>query len=413
MSRFRDFIRGTLVCVIKDAAPERFMNLCRGRNIFLANIRESPGVVEFVVGAGDYRKLRPVVKKCHIVPHIKARRGLPFILHKNRRHSVFFAGILLAAALLFILSGFIWNIEIEGNYTNTDENLIHFMKELGVHTGQRKSRVDTAAIEEELRLAYGNISWVSARIEGTVLKIELKEGKVLEPKADEALYGNIVAAQDAVVTSIVTRTGTARVKEGDTVRAGDILIEGIVDIYNDDAAVKTTHSVRGDGDVYGAVVEHCEDYYPAWKLVKNYTGDQKYCIGLELFGTMFTFGDASFETQSYEETTQVTKYRLTPNFYLPFSLHRTTGKAYEPERINYSEEEIQILGGMAIENKLARLKAQGAQITQYDLRTEIVGDNYVICGDIYMVIPIGEFRLSGNEPGILNDITDNVNDNTE
>ena len=62
------------MCVIKDAAPERFMNLCRGRNIFLANIRESPGVVEFVVGAGDYRKLRPVVKKCHIVPHIKALR---------------------------------------------------------------------------------------------------------------------------------------------------------------------------------------------------------------------------------------------------------------------------------------------------------------------------------------------------
>ena len=393
MSRFRNFMRGTLVCELKDAAPERFMNLCRSRGIYLSEVGARPGAVFFTIGLRDYRKLRPVVQKCHTVPHIARRRGLPFILHRNRRHSAFFAGILLAAALLFVLSGFVWNIEIEGNVSHSDEILIEFMGEIGVHTGQRKSGVDTAALEEELRLAYNDISWVSARIEGTVLKIELKEGKVLEPKEDGDATGSIFAACDATITSMVTRTGTALVSAGDTVKAGDLLIEGKVDIYNDDATVKTTHRVRGDGDIYGLVVEHCEDYYPAWKENKVYTGAKKYALGLELFGQMVTLGDAAFEEQCYEQVSQVVKYRLTPNFYLPFCLHKTVASAYEIQRVPYTAEEIEALGQAAIDRKLSGLTGQGARITGHDLRTEIVGDNYVIRGDISMIIPVGTFVM--------------------
>ena len=391
MSRFRDFMRGTLVCVLKDGAVERFMNLCRSRGIYLADIRWASGEVEFAIGLKDYLKIRPIVRKCHSVPHIKKKRGLPFILYRNRRHRAFFGGLMLALCMLFVLSGFVWNIEIEGNYTHTDESLIRFMRSIDVFTGQRKGSVDTAALEEELRLAYEDISWVSARIEGTVLKIELKEGKVLTPDEDEDTPGNIVATQDGVITSIVTRSGTARVAPGDVVQTGDILIEGNVDIYNDDATVKTSHSVHGDGDVYASLTYHCEDYYPAYRTKKVYTGDTKYALALELFGKMYSLGDTSFKRGSFEETSRVTKYRLTPNFYLPFCLYETTGRAYEVSPVRYTEDEMKALGGAVIENKLEKLKGEGAEIIGHHLRTEIEENNYVIRGDIEMIVPIGSF----------------------
>ena len=50
-------------------------------------------------------------------------------------------------------------------------------------------------------------------------------------------------------------------KPGTTVSAGDVLISGTVDIYNDDGTIKETRQVHGDGDVYIRSVYHCEDYY--------------------------------------------------------------------------------------------------------------------------------------------------------
>ena len=397
MSRFKNFAGGALVCVLKApsaqrlASPERFMNLCRSRLIELSFVREISGQIEFTIGLNDYRKLRPVVRKCHMLPHIKRRYGLPFLLRKGRRHSAFFAGICAAVLLLFIFSGFIWNIEIKGNYTHTDESLIQFMETLDVYTGQRKVKIDPSALEEELRLAFEDISWVSARIEGTVLKIELKEGTVRTPDASGKIAGNVTAAQAGTVTSIVTRSGTARVSPGDVVEAGDVLIEGTVDIYNDDGTVQTTHPVHGDGDVYADMVYHCDDYYPAYRTVKNYIKKPKYALGLELFGRLFIAGDASFEAQNYETTTEVIKYRLTPNFYLPLRLYKITARAYEPVREDYTAQALEQIGEAAIRRRLTMLESDGAQILSHSLKTEIGDGYYHVSGDIIMNGSIGTF----------------------
>ena len=47
---------------------------------------------------------------------------------------------------------------------------------MDVKTGCRKSEIDLPKIEEELRIMYNEITWVSASIAGTKLQIELREG---------------------------------------------------------------------------------------------------------------------------------------------------------------------------------------------------------------------------------------------
>ncbi len=400
MSRFWDFVGGTLDCRLDTPAPERFMNLCHSRKIYLADISSSGQQTRFRIGLKDYRKIRPVVRKCHVVPKIIRRRGLPFLLYRNRRHKAFFAGIIIALALLWLLSGYVWDIEIQGNAVHTDETLAQFLAEIDIHTGQRKSSVDTSWLEEELRLKYEDISWVSARIEGTVLKIELKEAKVLTPEDENAQTGNIVAWQDGVIASMVTRNGTARVAVGDTVKAGDLLIEGRVDIIGDDEAVKNTHYVRADGDVYARVTYHCDDYYPAYYIEKNFTKNKKYQVNFEVFGNRLTVGKAALpepddgDVYSYDEVSQVTKYRLTKNFYLPFAIQIKTVRQYTPETVYYTDGELDALGQAAIEKKLAELEADGAKIISQDLQTVKEKEYYAIRGNIEMVIPIGKFEAA-------------------
>lgn len=400
MSRFWDFVGGTLDCRLDTPAPERFMNLCHSRKIYLADISSSGQQTRFRIGLKDYRKIRPVVRKCHVVPKIIRRRGLPFLLYRNRRHKAFFAGIFIALVLLWLLSGYVWDIEIQGNAVHTDETLAQFLKEIDIHTGQRKSSVDTSWLEEELRLKYEDISWVSARIEGTVLKIELKEAKVLTPEDENAQAGNIVAWQDGVIASMVTRNGTARVSVGDAVKAGDLLIEGRVDIIGDDEAVKNTHYVRADGDVYARVTYHCDDYYPAYYIEKNFTKNKKYQVNFEVFGNRLTVGKAALpepvdgDAYSYDEVSQVTKYRLTKNFYLPFAIQIKTVRQYTPETVYYTDGELDALGQAAIEKKLAELEADGAKIISQNLQTVKEKEYYAIRGNIEMVIPIGKFEAA-------------------
>lgn len=402
MSRWMDFVSGTVECCIKNTAPERLFNLCKSRGIILKNIYETKDHIYFTMKLSHYRSLRPIVRKCRIVPHICRRRGLPFIIHKNRRHWGFFAGIGAALALLVILSGFVWNIEIYGNYGHTDETLIACLKDIGVHTGQLKSRIDLDDLEDELRLAFDDISWVSARIDGTVLKIDIKEGLVLTPDEEKDVPGNVIAQEDGVVSSIVTRTGTALVKAGDTVSAGDVLISGTVDIYNDDGTIKETRQVHGDGDVYIQSVYYCEDYYPARYIEKDYTGRERTRTDIELFGQIFSFGsprenESGEENKTYTETVStVTKYRLTPSFYLPVRLYTTKTQTYTPKICTYTSEEMETLGNAAIQQKLSALSLGNVQILSHDLSVAVEKDYYVVRGNIHMISQGGIFEPYGS-----------------
>ena len=82
-----------------------------------------------------FRKLKPIIRKTGTKVSIVERFGLPFFLHKYRKRKMFFAGALLFAALIFLMSRYIWNIDIKGNLTYTDETLLKFLKTREVEMG--------------------------------------------------------------------------------------------------------------------------------------------------------------------------------------------------------------------------------------------------------------------------------------
>ncbi len=68
MSRWMDFVSGTVECCIKNTAPERLFNLCKSRGIILKNIYETKDHIYFTMKLSHYRSLRPIVRKCRISP---------------------------------------------------------------------------------------------------------------------------------------------------------------------------------------------------------------------------------------------------------------------------------------------------------------------------------------------------------
>ena len=66
--------------------------------------------------------------------------------------------------------------------------------------------------------------WVSASIDGSRLKIQIKENEdTFQEVQKEEKPCDLIAEQDGVITKMVTRSGVPMVHVGDQVKKGDIL----------------------------------------------------------------------------------------------------------------------------------------------------------------------------------------------
>lgn len=96
--------------------------------------------------------------------------------------------------------------------------------------------------------------------------------------------------------------------------------------------------------------------------------------------------------QGYEMVSEMVKYRLTPNFYLPLTLNHTVVRAYEPQKVWYSRQEQERLARQVLEDKLTAFKKEGAQIIENQIQCVFTEKNYGIYGSVEMIGPMGTFR---------------------
>ena len=94
---FIRYLRGYVKIRVEGYSPERFLNLCRARNIEIWELKSSGLSYEMNVSIRDFRKLKPLRKKARAHVEILERHGLPFFLSRNRSRKMFQAGILLCA----------------------------------------------------------------------------------------------------------------------------------------------------------------------------------------------------------------------------------------------------------------------------------------------------------------------------
>ena len=238
------YVKGYIRIRITGYSTERFLNACSHRGIILWGLEPKGRAYEMNISIPGFRKLKPIIRKTGTKVSIVERFGLPFFLHKYRKRKMFFAGALLFAALIFLMSRYIWNIDIKGNLTYTDETLLKFLKTREVENGMRVSEVDCARIVKDIRKEYDDIIWVSASIQGTRLIIQVKENEDTIPAMDEAAENpdqekptDIVADRDCVITRIVPRNGIPMVSEGAEVKTGDVLVSGQVPVMDDAGTV--------------------------------------------------------------------------------------------------------------------------------------------------------------------------------
>ena len=193
------------------------------------------------------------------------------------------------------------------------------LEDRGVKIGGNVKNVDCDGLVKAL-LSLDGIAFASVKKNGGHVSIYVKEE--LSPAEFEEIAGSSVkASKRAVVTRVIVDGGTAVVKYGDVVNAGDMLIDGYTE-YGEEKI-----PVQAAGEVWGKVYYQKKLYFANTTLSREY-GKTKTVTKLSFFGITPKTPKSKFER--YELKISVNE----SDFFLPYSVF-----TYEFREISLCEVE--------------------------------------------------------------------------
>ena len=346
-----NFLFGYLNIELEGYYIERFINTCISKNIFLWGIKRTKSTILFAnIGAGDFKQAAKIAKKHGCRIKIKSKSGLPFIVKKYKKRKIFFILLFLVIIGIYTLSKFVWNIEITGN-TKVDSNeILSALEEDGLKVGVLKSKVNTDEIINKIRYQREDIAWIGIELDGTNAIVKIVEADSKPEIIDENDYCNIIATKDAVIEKISAQNGTLMVKEGDTVKKGDVLIAGWME-----GKYTGKNYVNATGEVKAKVTYSQSEKIGKKEIKREQTGknENKYAIKFNNFKINLYKTLSKYEIYDTMYTNK--KIKLFSNFYLPIEVIKYTNYEVTETEISYGKGEAKIEGQKRAEEKLNKL----------------------------------------------------------
>ncbi|MBR3927953.1 MAG: sporulation protein YqfD [Clostridia bacterium] len=174
------------------------------------------------VSGRDEKNFRTLIEKYSLPYKVIAVRGRARALRSLRSHAFLAAGLIIGIALIYILSLRIWFLDVSGAGSEIRESLYR----AGVSVGCRKSGVDVSAVSRLLEAENPEFAHIGVKISGVALKINCVKAESAPGVFDITKTRDLTAKADGVIVDINVFAGQAKVKSGDTVLKGDILILG-------------------------------------------------------------------------------------------------------------------------------------------------------------------------------------------
>ena len=392
MNRILDLIYGYVEILVQGENPERFLNLCKNRKIYMEKIRYTDDDrLTAQIRAADFRRLGPIRRKTGVHIRIIQKRGMPFFFFRNRKRKAFFAGLLLAGVLIFVMTGRIWNVHIEGNVRNSTETILDFLKEQGVSHGMSKKKVDCSEIAASVRRKFSQVTWVSARIEGTRLLLEIREGISRKNIKEDMTACDLTADKAGVITEMVVRSGVPVKKPGDICKKGELLVSGELHIMNDSQEIVRKEYVHADADIY---ISRKISYYQEFPM--KYQAEES--VGKVKKGVYFRLGCfylGLYRTAGQNQWCMMEEYplRITENLVLPVWIGKTKMREYRKTEKLYTEKEAVREAGRIFRLYEKKLLESGTKITENHVRTDITGQSCVTKGTLQIVQKVGKNRV--------------------
>jgi len=343
-----NFIIGYVRVAVEGYYIERFINICKNEKIAVWNLKRNNDVKLFLnVGLKDYRRILKVAKKTKCKVKIQRKRGVPFVLNRYKKRKIFGILLMLLIATTIFSSNFIWNIEVRVENDEKVDNIVQDLEEMGLKTGEWKSKVNIKDVISKVRLKRQDIAWMGIELKGTNAIVKIAKAKEKPQILDENEYCNIVSDKTGVITKISAQNGTAVVKVGDTITKGTPLINGWLE-----GKYTGLRYVHAKGEIEAKVWHTRSTKVEYNQVIKEGTGNEenKYSIKFNNFKINLQKKLSKFEI--YDTITSENKLKIFSDFYLPIAIEKTTYKEQKEKNITYTPEEAKNIGIVQLQKEL-------------------------------------------------------------
>lgn len=372
-------------CRVEIRSKYIYRLLNNSGDIELRNIRTKDDVTGFTINYKDKEKLTSLLNELNINVLKFEERGL-YTNIINFSVIKMIAGIIMIFILLMLVNSlFIWQISVDGNYSYSSSQITSFIHSQNINEGIIKTKIDCDKIEKALRKEFNDISWVCAEIKGTNLIIHIKENYITEISTKEDKPYDIVANRDGKITSLLVRKGKAMVKVGDTVKKGDILISGVVDVFDESQQILFTNFCNADGDITAETLYQFNE-----TLEINYNKKTEKSRRSIYLPSVFEYKWMSLKNSKNKDIIYSDKkLKLFGNFYIPISIQKYTIINYKNSPATHTEKQASLILNNNLLYKLSIMEQKGYKILKKDVKISKEKNNYVLSGKITCREPLG------------------------
>lgn len=392
-NRLEASLRGYLLLSIKGKSVQRFLQLCAFHGLTFWNLIWTEGGYEAFLSVRDFRRLIPICRKTGTKIHILEKHGLPFFFEKNRKRKAFFLGFLIFAGLLYGFSGRIWQIQVTGNYSNSTPAILGYLGEMDVLLGTAKDQLDCSEISAAIRGEFSNVTWVSTKIDGTKLKITVKENDILYgTETEEEKPCDLVAAHSGTILSMITRQGTPLKKAGDPCEKGEILVSGRVEIKNDNQEPIRYEYVKADADIIVEYKLQYRDQFPTKYTQRVYDEKEKVVYAVRV-GDL-RIGSKGRKAESNQDVIREQfVWQFSKGLGCPVILEKERLRQYEKKVKTYSQEEAQEKASKRLQTVIENFLEKGVEISQNNVKISVDENSCVSEGILVVQGEAGQMKL--------------------
>lgn len=310
-----------------------FINLLKKSCITSNDIQYKTGKITGSIYRKDFIELKKIAEKCSAQISILEKSGAIFTIQKYKKRAGLLIGFLTSLFLVIYMSDLVMIIDIYGNNTITDKQILSLLNDNGIHIGTHISEIDLRTAERKILSSSDKISWIGIRSRGSKLQVEINEMDNSPEIIPMNIPCNIVATKDAQITEIRNvYSGMLVQMLNNGVKKGDLLISGVVE--NGKGGTYYSHSI---GEIIGRYTDKIE-------FVQPYS-DEEICFSdtitqkhLHFFGLKIPLSIIKNNFELYEYDEDITYLQLS-DLQFPIGIIYSKYKPYTINEINYSSEQ--------------------------------------------------------------------------
>ena len=355
-SRLRPFsaVLGYNIYSVDRESLGEALGLCLRLGITFRDSRLVGERALFCVPFFSAKQLEGEAKKSGFEIVLLASRGIPPLIVRHRFRLGLPVGIILSLVLIFLSSGVIWDVRVEGTQRVREEDVEEVLAECGLYVGSKKSSLNVGAIENAALILSDEISWISVNVIGTVAKVEIRELDIA-PEDDEPDAANIVASENGKILGFEDIKGNIAVHIGDAVSRGQLLIGGI---YGDEE--NDFRYTAAKGRVLAEVERELVQEIPRAYAKKVYTGRQKCEKTLVFFKKEIKFfSNCGNLYPSYDKIEEIEYLRAPNGNDLPVAICTVRYLEYEYKDVTRTDAELVSLAKYRLDAALSQSLADG------------------------------------------------------